>query len=198
MTLLRMLSLLLVPALASAASYQLCFLENGPNAGKIEKERAQQLQAGHMQHINAMWQSGALESAGPISGLPGGRGIFLFDSSLAEAQRLAGNDPKIVAGDLKLACHAWTGPNGVGNAYRQAYGKPGFQDKMSRRVAILFPKPVAAASLADAIVSGPLTGSPYAYFAVFQTDDLSKVQAAFPEAKAFHWFHDTQVWNGVN
>jgi hypothetical protein len=195
---LRTLSLLLVPALGSAASYQLCFLENGPNAGKIEKERAQQLQASHMQHINAMWQSGSLESAGPVSGLPGSRGIFLFDSSMEESMRLGAGDPKVAAGELKLTCHGWTGPSGVGNAYRQAYGKPGFQDKMARRVAVLFLKPVSAASLPNVIVSGPLTRSAYAFFAVLDTDDLAKVQAAFPEARAFQWFHDTQVWNGVN
>ncbi len=59
------LSLTLLPALATAADYQLCFLEDGPESGKIEAAQAKALQAARMGHIGAMWTSGDFESAGP-------------------------------------------------------------------------------------------------------------------------------------
>ena len=78
MILARILLPLQFSILVFAADYQLCFLNDGPNAGKLEPERAKQLQAAHRQHIAEMWKIGALESAGPISGLPGSCGILLF------------------------------------------------------------------------------------------------------------------------
>jgi hypothetical protein len=72
---LRWLSLFLLPLAALCAEYQLCFLEDGPNAGKLAPEQAKQLQAEHMQHIKRMWKDGALESAGPTAGLAGMPGI---------------------------------------------------------------------------------------------------------------------------
>lgn len=187
--------MLLAPLASFAAEYQLCFLEDGPNAGNIEKIRAESLQAAHMAHISAMWKSGALESAGPVGGLPGARGIFLFRASAAEAAKLGAADPKVQAGDLKLSCSTWTGPAGVGKAYREAYGKPGFVDQMRRKVVVLLKDQI---ELDNVIVAGPLSGSPYRYFAVLDADDLAKVQRTMPEVTAFVWFHDTRVWNGVS
>jgi hypothetical protein len=103
MLVLRWLSVLTLPLLANGAEYQLCFLEDGPNAGKLPAEQAKQLQAEHTQHINRMWKDGALESAGPVAGLARTRGIFLFNSSAETAAKLGAADPK-VAGDLKLRC----------------------------------------------------------------------------------------------
>jgi hypothetical protein len=110
MTQTRLLSLILFPMLAAVSDYQLCFLEDGPEAGKIEAARAKELQAAHMGHIGAMWKSGDLESAGRISGLAGSSGIFVFSAPTAEAARLAAADPKLVAGDLKINCQTWRGP----------------------------------------------------------------------------------------
>ena len=45
----RILSLLALPLFAS--DYQLCLLFDGPNSGKIENERAKQLQAVHLRHV---------------------------------------------------------------------------------------------------------------------------------------------------
>ncbi len=194
----RLLSLILLPALAAAADYQLCFLEDGPEAGKIEAARAKELQAAHMGHIGAMWKSGDLESAGPISGLTGSRGIFIFSAPAAEAARLASADPKVVAGDLKINCQTWRGPAQIGKTYREAYGKPGFKETYVRRVGIVLKTVRPAAADIRLIASGPLTGGEDSYFAVLDTEDLPKIKKLFPEAKVFLWFHDAQVWNGVS
>jgi len=180
----------LIPALAFAADYQLCFLEDGPAAGTIEKTKATELQAAHMTHINAMWKQGALESAGPIAGLPGTRVIFLFSSPLQSAIELGAKDPKVQAGDFKITCHTWRGPNAVGKLYRESYGKPGFKDQMTRRVALLLKAPQ---KIEGVLVEGPLTTGPFKHFAVLQSSDLKQAQAQYPDAHAFLWFHDTQV-----
>ena len=198
MILARILLPLQFSILVFAADYQLCFLNDGPNAGKLEPERAKQLQAAHMQHIGDMWKSGALESAGPISGLPGSRGIFLFQASTAEAARLASLDPKVIAGDLKVDCQTWKGPEGVGKSYRKAYGKPGFKEIYVRRVGLLMKKVTPGDSLGGVLVAGPMTGGDYGYFALLETDDLEKVKKQFPDARTFLWFHDAQVWDGVS
>ncbi len=184
--------------LASAAEYQLCFLNDGPNAGKLEPERSKQLQAAHMQHIQAMWKSGALESAGPISGLPGSRGIFLFQSSKEESARLASADPKVMAGELRIDCQSWNGPEGVGKNYRKAYGQPGFKEVYVRRVGLMMKKVVPGHSLGSVRVAGTLAGGDYGYFVLLETDDLEKVKLQFPDARSFLWFHDAQVWDGVS
>ncbi len=187
----------LFPILVAAAPYQLCFLEDGANSGKFTKEEAQKQQAAHMQHIGSMWKSGALEGAGPVSNLPSSRGIFLFSATAAEANRLASQDPKVQSGDLKLTCHAWNGPSSVGKAYRELQAGPEPKNRMQRRVAVLFPK-APQSPLTGTLASGPITSGGYAHFAVFDTDDLPKIKADFPDAIAFLWFHDTQVWIGVS
>ena len=194
----QLLSLILFPVLACAADYQLCFLEDGLESGKIEAARAKELQAAHMGHIGAMWKSGDLESAGPISGLAGSRGIFILSASASEAARLASTDLKVLAGDLKINCQTWKGPANIGKAYRETYGKPGFKETYVHRVGIVLKAARPVAADLKLIASGPLRGGEYSFFAVLDTDDLPKVKNIFPEAKVFLWFHDAQVWNGVS
>ncbi len=198
MTPVRLLSLFLLPVLAAATDYQLCFLEDGPQSGKLDSARSKELQSAHMAHIQAMWKSGDLESAGPTSGLPGTRGVFLFSASQNDATRLASADPKVLAGELKISCQTWKGPARVGKAYRAAYGKPGFKESYVRRVGVLFQTVRPASPSTKVIVAGPLMGIEYSYFALLDTDDLPKIKTLFPDAKVFLWFHDAQVWDGVS
>ena len=169
-----------------------------PDAGKLQPERAKQLQAADRQHIAEMWKIRALESAGPISGLPGSRGILLFQSSTAEAARLASFDPKVIAGDLKIDCQTWKGPVGVAKSYRKAYGKPGFIESYVHKVNLLMKKVTPGDSLGGVLVAGFMTGVDYGYFALLETDDLEKVKKQFPGSLTFLWFHDAQVWDGVS
>lgn len=84
---LRLLGCLtILPLFLMGAEYSLCFLGAGPKSGTIEKAEAQELQKKHMDHINAMWKAGVLESAGPVAKLSGRRGIFLFSVPIAKAQ----------------------------------------------------------------------------------------------------------------
>ncbi len=179
------------------ADYQLCLLLDGPNSGKIEVDRAKQLQSAHMQHIVEMWKSGSLESAGPISGAPKARGIFLFSASASEAARLGAVDPKVVAGDLRLSCHTWTAPAGIGKSYREASSRPGFAPQYTTNVGVLMKIVTPAPSFGQPRISGVLHGGDYHYFALFDTDQLAAVQAKFPDGLAFLWFHDARVWDGV-
>jgi uncharacterized protein YciI len=186
---------LLFAAFASlAAEYPLCFLVSGPQSGKFPPEAAKDLQARHMAHINRMWEAKALESAGPVASLPGSRGILLFRGTLEQAQKLASEDPKVKAGDLALECSLWEGPNHVGTAYREAYGKPGFKEQMSRKVAVLLREGTAAALGQRVIAGGPLHHAKFHYFAVLDTADLNAVKDKAPVGEVFHWFHDPQVW----
>lgn len=165
-----------------AAEYSLCFLGSGPKSGTIEKAAAQELQKQHMAHINAMWKAGVLESAGPVGRLEGRRGIFLFGVGLAKAQEWAAKDPKVQAGDLALECYVWEGPEGVGRAYREAYGKPGFAEKFGKHNAVLGD----AAPAGEVWVQGKLRGAPWKYFWV--------AKGVASEGTVFDWYHDTQVW----
>ncbi len=195
MALLRLLPFLAFPLLAT--DYRLCFLNDGPNSGKVDLARAKELQAAHFQHIESMWKSGALENAGPISGIPNARGIFLFSAPPAEATRLAEADPTVAAGILRVACHTWTGPAAIGRAYRIAHAQPGFEEKYTKKVGLLMKIVTPAPGLGKPIVSGVLRGGDYQYFALLDTDQIDAVKAKFPDALAFIWFHDPRVWDGV-
>ncbi len=170
----------------SGAEYSLCFLGAGPKSGSIEKAAGQELQKQHMAHIDAMWKAGVLESAGPVAKLAGKRGIFLFSVPIAQAQEWAGKDPKVLAGDLSLECFLWDGPAGVGKAYREAYGKPGFAEKFGKFTAVLS----ANAPTGEAVVSGKLFEAPWKYFSV--------LPGAPGEGTVFDWYHDPQVWPAPN
>jgi hypothetical protein len=184
------------------AEYSLCFLGTGPKSGSIEKAAAQELQKQHMAHIDAMWKAGVLESAGPVAKLAGKRGIFLFSVPVAQAQEWAGKDPKVLAGDLSLECFLWDGPAGVGKAYREAYGKPGFAEKFGKFSAVLS----AEAPVGEVVVSGKLSGAPWKYFSVLAGEVLAGEVLAGEvlagevlagEASGgviFDWYHDPQVW----
>ena len=193
--LMRLLPLLTLPLFA--ADYQLCFLDDGPNSVKIDPARAKELQSAHFQHIESMWKSGALESAGPISGIPNTRGIFLFSASPAEAARLASKDPAVAAGALRLTCHTWTGPAGVGRAYRAARSQPGFEEKYTKKVGLLLNIVTPSPGIGRPIVSGLLHGGNFQYFALLDTDQIEAVKAKFPDSPVFLWFHDARVWDGV-
>ena len=200
MAFIRFLPLLALPLFALplfAADYQLCFLNDGPNSGKIEAARAKELQAAHLEHIESMWKSGALESAGPISGIPNARGIFLFSAPPAEAARLAAADPTVLAGALRIDCHTWTGPAGVGRAYRAARALPGFEGKYTKKIGLLMKIVTPGPGLGKPIVSGVLRGGDYQYFVLLDTDQIDAVKAKFPDAVVFTWLHDPHVWDGV-
>ncbi|MCM2254489.1 MAG: YciI family protein [Vicinamibacteria bacterium] len=86
----------------------------------------EKLQAGHMANIGRMAAAKKLVAAGPMADPQSSlRGIFVFATSVADAQAEAAQDPAIAAGRLKLDLLEWWGPVGVGDQYwkDQAEGK---------------------------------------------------------------------------
>lgn len=76
------------------------------------------LQAGHMANIGRMAAAKKLVAAGPMADPQSAlRGIFVFATTLAEAEPEAAQDPAIAAGRLKLELLEWWGPVGVGDQY---------------------------------------------------------------------------------
>ncbi|WP_051669515.1 hypothetical protein [Bryobacter aggregatus] len=197
MTYFRRFCCILFTISAFAADYQLCFLKDGPNSGKLSPERSKQLQTSHLQHIREMWKSGALESAGPVSGLPGVRGILLFNRPAQAATKLAAADPKVVAGDLRAECTSWTAPAGIGKAYREAAARPGFAEKAANKVGLLMKIATPIRGLGSVSVAGVLGSGEYRYFAVLDNDQIEAVQRKFSGETVFLWFHDDRVWDGL-
>lgn len=103
-------------------AYYIGLLSRGERWTPEQTEQTRALQAGHMQHIQAMAKSGKLLIAGPFMYKASDadqnlRGIFIFDvATLEQAQALAADDPSVKAGRLKIEFRKWYGP--VGLTYR--------------------------------------------------------------------------------
>lgn len=101
------------------AVYYMGILRRGPSWTPEKTPETERIQAGHMAHIRAMAETGKLVGAGPFGDDGEIRGLFIFRTdSLEEATRLAGADPAVKAGRLKLDIHPWWGPVGVGDGYK--------------------------------------------------------------------------------
>lgn len=93
--------------------YYFVMLKSGPNRGQ-DKETTAQLQAGHMAHMQKMYQDGKLSIAGPFADNGEWRGIWIFNTTtLEEAQKLAEQDPMIKAGRLIYEIHPWWSQKGA-------------------------------------------------------------------------------------
>ena len=129
---------LLVPALAAASiaaggasgteapgggidHYYIVFLRPDPGRKALAKEDRDRIQAAHMANIQKMADDGVLVAAGPMEDRPTTiSGIFVFRTgSLAEAQRIASQDPTVVERRNTVDAHSWWGPKGIGSGYFQ-------------------------------------------------------------------------------
>lgn len=89
--------------------YVMAFLKVGPERGQDE-DTAQEIQRGHMEHIQTLAEDGKLVLAGPFLDDGEIRGIFLFDvQTLEEARELTAADPAVQAGRLEMELHPWYG-----------------------------------------------------------------------------------------
>jgi uncharacterized protein len=99
--------------------YYIGFLSRGERWTPEQTEQTRAIQAGHMQHIQAMAKTGKLLIAGPFMYEASDanqdlRGIFIFDvANIQEAEALAAEDPAVKAGRLKLEFRKWYGPAGL-------------------------------------------------------------------------------------
>lgn len=100
--------------------YVFGMLRRGPNWTPEVTDETRKIQAGHMAHIQKMAAAGKLIAAGPMGDNGELRGLLVFhQTTLAEAQALAAEDPALQAGRLKLEVLQWWGPKGIGAKYAE-------------------------------------------------------------------------------
>jgi uncharacterized protein YciI len=90
--------------------YELVLLRRAENPPYLDDEASELLQRRHLGHLAAMREKGYLKVAGPLDEQPDERwrGIGLYQvGSLAEAERLAREDPAVKAGRLDVAVMHW-------------------------------------------------------------------------------------------
>lgn len=94
------------------AKYAFCILKAGPNRAQNDS-LAQEIQKGHMAHINRLAQENKISLAGPFENGGEWRGILIFNTpDLEQAKTWASTDPAIKAGRLVCECTAWWAARG--------------------------------------------------------------------------------------
>ncbi|MDP7111949.1 MAG: YciI family protein [Myxococcota bacterium] len=90
-------------------AYTLVLLRGGDAWTAESTPESDALQADHLAHLEAMWNSGKLVVAGPFDEQDDAnlRGLCLYRAPLAEARALAEADPSVVAGRLRVEAMTW-------------------------------------------------------------------------------------------
>jgi uncharacterized protein len=91
-------------------SYQLVLLQRPEHPREYAEERLEEIQQAHLAHLRQMAEDGKLLVAGPFDDQPDPRlrGLELFKvGSVAEARRLAEEDPAVKAGRLEAVVMTW-------------------------------------------------------------------------------------------
>ena len=85
--------------------YVLVILKTGPNRLPDGPERDEMFK-GHFANINRRADEGKLVMAGPLDGMDGWRGMFIFATpSIDEAKALVATDPVVVKGEMVPEFH---------------------------------------------------------------------------------------------
>jgi len=93
--------------------YVFVVLRTGPNKVSAGHERSEMF-AGHMANIQRLANERKLAYAGPLDGVDGARGIFIFAvESIDEAKALVATDPVIIKGEMVAEYHAHFGSAGL-------------------------------------------------------------------------------------
>jgi uncharacterized protein YciI len=93
--------------------YVFVVLRTGPNKVPAGQERTDMF-AGHMANIQRLANERKLAYAGPLDGVDGARGIFIFAvESIDEAKALVATDPVIIKGEMVAEYHAHFGSAGL-------------------------------------------------------------------------------------
>lgn len=93
--------------------YVFVVLRTGPNKVPAGQERTDMF-AGHMANIQRLAHEGKLAYAGPLDGVDGARGIFIFAvENIDEAKQLVATDPVIIKGEMVAEYHAHYGSAGL-------------------------------------------------------------------------------------
>ena len=93
--------------------YVFVVLRTGPNKVPPGQERTEMF-AGHMANIQRLANERKLAYAGPLDGVDGARGIFIFAvESIDEAKALVATDPVIIKGEMVAEYHTHFGSAGL-------------------------------------------------------------------------------------
>lgn len=94
-------------------SYVLVVLKTGPTRVPEGEKRAQMF-AGHMANIQRLADEEKLVFAGPLDGVDGWRGIFIFATpDIATARTYVSTDPVIINGEMIAEYHELYGSAGL-------------------------------------------------------------------------------------
>jgi uncharacterized protein YciI len=91
-------------------SYQLVLLRRPEHPREYAADKLEEIQQAHLAHLRHLAQAGKLLVAGPLDDQPDPRlrGVEIFRAgSLAEAKRLAEEDPAVKAGRLEAMVMTW-------------------------------------------------------------------------------------------
>ncbi len=90
-------------------SYVLVILKTGPTKVPAGPERDEMFQ-GHFANINRLAAEGSLVLAGPLDGVDGWRGLFVFAvPDIEAAKKLAATDPVLIKGEMVAEYHKYYG-----------------------------------------------------------------------------------------
>ena len=102
--------------------YVLVILKSGPNRVPAGPERDEMFK-GHFANMTRLAKEGKLVQAGPLDGVDGWRGLFVFaTSSLDEARALVNTDPVVIKGEMVPELHAFYGSAAL-MAMNEIHGK---------------------------------------------------------------------------
>lgn len=94
-------------------SYVLVILKNGPTRVPDGKERTEMF-AGHFANMKRLAAEGKLVLAGPLDGVDGWRGLFIFaGKDIEEAKKNVATDPVIKKGEMIAEYHVYYGSAGL-------------------------------------------------------------------------------------
>ncbi|WP_428509740.1 YciI family protein [Roseateles sp.] len=89
--------------------YVLVILKSGPNKLPAGPERDAMFK-GHFANMSRLAAEGKLAVAGPLDGVDGWRGLFVFAvADLEEARTLAATDPVLIQGEMVAEFHKFYG-----------------------------------------------------------------------------------------
>jgi uncharacterized protein YciI len=90
-------------------AYVLVILKTGPNRMPPGEERDAMFR-GHFANMKRLSDEGRLVLAGPLDGVDGWRGLFVFAArDIDEAKQLAATDPVLIKGEMVAEYHKYYG-----------------------------------------------------------------------------------------
>jgi uncharacterized protein len=101
--------------------YSFVLLRRGPFADRFTDDELDELQAAHLDHLDAMTRAGHLVAAGPFSDQPDEtmRGFCVYTCSLERTRELAASDPSVRAGRMAFDLMSWWTPAGSISFHRE-------------------------------------------------------------------------------